>query len=180
MKIKNDKNGNENQNNFSFFFYFVFHVCFCFSFKKPFAFLLTPRGVEVLPSLDWPRSAIAFLLIPRGVEVPQTVNCLLLSQEVPQHFRFRILPVAQWCHRWSTLSSLAQKCHRTQKYDIQPYSNMQNSMMLFTFFFVFNRKHTFWANFGRENQTCQSKVKFGCQSNSNMQNSVMLFTFSSF
>ena len=52
------------------FFHFVFHVRFCFSFKKAFAFLLTLHGLEVLPSLDWLRSAIAFLLIPLGLEVP--------------------------------------------------------------------------------------------------------------
>ena len=82
--------------NFCFCFHFVFpfRFCFCFWFLKDFAFLLTQRGLEV----------------------PQTVNCLSIGLEVSQHFCLQILHVACPCHRWSTVSSLAQKCHSTQKY----------------------------------------------------------------
>ena len=112
--------------NVCFCFHFVFHFrfCFCLCFLKVLAVLSTPRG---------------------GLEVPQIVNCLLVFLEVPWHFRLRILHFAQQCHRWSTPSSLAQKCHSTQKYGTQPNSNMQNSMMLFTLF-VFDRKYHFWAH----------------------------------
>ena len=48
--------------NFRFCFHFDFRFCFCF--LKVFAFLLTPRGLEV----------------------PETVNCLLIGLEVPQRF----------------------------------------------------------------------------------------------
>ena len=55
--------------NFCFCFHFVFpfRFCFCFWFLKDFAFLLTQRGLEV----------------------PQTVNCLLIGLEVPQHFVYK-------------------------------------------------------------------------------------------
>ena len=77
--------------NFRFWFHFVFNFCFCFcfSFLKVFGFLLTLRGLEV----------------------PQTVNCLFLGLKVPQHFHLQILHVVQRCHRSSTLSCLASKCH---------------------------------------------------------------------
>ena len=68
-------------------FRFCFHFCFGFCFLKVFAFLLTPCGLEV----------------------PQTVNCLLIGLEVP--YRFCQIHVAQRCHRRSTLSYLAYKCH---------------------------------------------------------------------
>ena len=139
------KSENENKNEFSFLFSFCFS--FLFLLSKSFCIFVNstwPRdAIDRQLSLDWPRSAIAFLLSPRGLEVPQMVNCLLIGLEV--HFRLRILHVAQRCHRWSTLSRLAQKCISTQKYGAQPNQNMQNSVMLFTFF-VFDRKYLFWAN----------------------------------
>ena len=75
--------------NFYFCFHFVFHLrfCFCFCFLKVFAFLLTPRDLEV----------------------PQTVNCLLIGLEVAT--AFLLTNVAQSCHRRSTVSYLAQKYH---------------------------------------------------------------------
>ena len=54
--------------------------------------------------------------------------------------------------------------------------NMQNLMMLFTFF-LFNRKYPFLCKFGPKNQNYQFKLKFDTFTNSNMQNSMMLFTF---
>ena len=115
-------------------------LSFCFSFlfllSKSFCIFVNSRwprdaiGGQLSP--NWPRSAIAFLLTPRGLEVPQTVNSLLLGLEVPQHFRLRIFHVAQ-------------RCHSTQNFGTQLDSNMQNSMMLFTFF-VFDWKYCFWAN----------------------------------
>ena len=129
---------------FLFFFHFLFGFYFCF--PNVFAFLLTQRDLEVSQTvIDWPRSAIAFLLNPRDLKVPQTVNSLLLGREVTQHFHLRIFHVAQRCHRWSTLSRLVQKYHSTQKYSTQSNSNMQNSMMLLTFF-VFNWKYPFQVN----------------------------------
>ena len=111
--------------NFGFCFHFTFHFRFGFCFCLPKVF--------------------AFLLNPRGLEVPQTVSSLLLGLEVPLHSHLRIFHVAQWCHRWSTLSRLVQKCHGTQKYSTQPNSNVQNSVMLLAFF-VFDWKYPFWAN----------------------------------
>ena len=134
--------------NFGFCFHFGFDFCFCFCFLKGFAFLLTLRGLEV----------------------PQTVKCLLIDLKVPQYF-FQ-LHVAQGCHRrqpsltWPRYTIafcfanfpcglvvrqmvnflfMAQKCNSTWKYSTLPDSNMQNSMMLFTFF-VFDWKWSFQAN----------------------------------
>ena len=58
-------------------------------------------------------------------------------------------------------------------------SNMQNWMVLFTFY-VLNGKYSFWANFDPKKQNCQFKLKFGTPTNSNMQNSVVMFNFSDF
>ena len=80
MKMKMD---------FRFCFQFAFHFrfCFCFCFLKVFAFLLTPRGLEV----------------------PQAVNYLLIGLEVS--WRFCQIHVAQRCYRRSAPSYVAQKCH---------------------------------------------------------------------
>ena len=59
--------------------------------------------------------------------------------------------------------------------DFQINSNMQNSMMLFTFS-VLNWKHPFLVKFNPKNQNCQFKLKFGTQTNLNIQNSMVVFT----
>ena len=111
---------------FRFCFHFDFHFgfCFCFCFLKFLAFLLTPHGLEL----------------------PQTVNCLLLGLEVPQHFRLRIFHVAQWCHRWSTLSLLTglevpqnlEIWHLAQ-FEYAEFNDAVN-------FFCFRPEIPFWAN----------------------------------
>ena len=111
--------------NFRFCFHFVFHFRFCFLFLifKSFCIFVKStwlRGaIDGQLSLTWARSGIAFSFanFARGLAVSQMVNSLLIGVEVPQH----------------------------QKYGTQPNSNMQNSMMLFTFF-VFECKYSFWAN----------------------------------
>ena len=122
---------------FSFLLLLLLSMSFCIFFKSR-QFREAINGQ--LP-LDWPRSAIAFLLRPRGLEVPQTVISLLLGLEVLHHFGLRIFHVTQRCQRWSTPYSSAQKCHSTKKYGIQPNSNVQNSMMLFNFFFFYQQYH---------------------------------------
>ena len=61
--------------------------------------------------------------------------------------------------------------------DFQINSNMQNSMMMFTFS-VLNWRHPFLVKFNPKNQNCQFQLKFGTQTNSNMWNSLVVFTFS--
>ena len=66
-----------------------------------------------------------------------------------------------------------QNCLFKVKFNTQCKSNMQNSIVIFTF-----RPETlFLGIFCPSNRNCQFKLKFGTQTNSNMQNSVV-FTFS--
>ena len=62
------------------------------------------------------------------------------------------------------------------KIDTYTNSNMQNSIVIFTFF-VFDRKYPFFGKFGPKSQNCQFKVKLDTWTNSNMQNSMVVFTF---
>ena len=57
--------------------------------------------------------------------------------------------------------------------------NMQNSMVVFIFFW-FRLEILFLGKFGPESQNCQFKLKFGTKTNLNMHNSVLLFIFSVF
>ena len=137
-KMKNKmKTKMKTKMNFCFCFHFVFHFCFCFCFLKVFAFLITPLSLEGQLSFDLPRSAIAFSFVyyARGLVVQQMVRihccCSLFS------FSTGSTLFAQICSKMLKLLKL--------KFESQSNSNMQNSLMLFTFF-VFDRKCPFWAN----------------------------------
>ena len=54
---------------------------------------------------------------------------------------------------------------------------MQNSMVMFTFFFFDWEYVSFLGKFGPKSQIYQFTLKFGTYTNSNMQNSMMLITF---
>ena len=147
--------------NFRFCFHFVFHFCFCFCFLKVFAFLLTPRGLEV----------------------PQTVKCLLIGLEVAQHFRLRIFHVVQRCHRWLTLLiSLELSQHLEIRHIAYfEYAEFNDAVHFFRFW----SEIPFSEKFGLKNENRQFKVKLDTQTNLNldtqtnlnMQNSLMMFTF---
>ena len=70
-----------------------------------------------------------------------------------------------------------QNCQFKLKFGTQTNSNMQNSMVMFTFS-LFDWKYLFWVNLVQKNQNCQFELKFGTQTNFNMQNSMVVFTFS--
>ena len=113
MKMKNKiktKTKMKMKMNFRFCFHFVFHFrfLFFFCFLKVFAFLLTPRVLEV----------------------SQTVDCLLIGLEVPQ--RFCSTHAAQSCHRRSALSCLAQECHSilTSEFSTWPTSAIDGQLSL--------------------------------------------------
>ena len=53
-----------------------------------------------------------------------------------------------------------QNCYSKLKFDTQINSNMQNSMVVFTFS-IFDRKYLFLGKFGSKNQNCQFKLKRG-------------------
>ena len=76
---------------------------------------------------------------------------------------------------WSKKSNYQLKL----KFGSQTNSNMQNSLMLFTFF-CFWVEIPFLGKFGPKNQNSHFKLKFGTYTNSNMQNSMVIFTFSAF
>ena len=61
----------------------------------------------------------------------------------------------------------------------QSNSNMQNSVMLFTFF-CFSVEIPFLGKLGPKNQNCHFMLKFGTYTNPNMQNSMVMFIFSVF
>ena len=88
-KQNKNKNENENENGFSFLFSFCFSLSFLFLFllSKGFCTFVnstwTRGAIDGQLCLDWLRSGIAFLY----------------------------LHVTQRCHRRSTLSYFAQKCH---------------------------------------------------------------------
>ena len=76
MKNKNkseNENENENENKNEFSFLLSFYFSFLFLLFKSFCIFVNstwPAGaIDGQMSLDWPRSAIAFLLNPRGLEV---------------------------------------------------------------------------------------------------------------
>ena len=54
---------------------------------------------------------------------------------------------------------------------------MQNSMVVFTFFFSFRSKISLLGNFGQKYQISQSKLIFSTYTKSNLQNSIVMFTF---
>ena len=62
-----------------------------------------------------------------------------------------------------------QNCQFKLKFGTKTNSNMQNSMMMFTFF-VFNNKYPSWANLIQKFQNFLFKVKFDTKTNSNIQN----------
>ena len=66
-----------------------------------------------------------------------------------------------------------QHCQFKLKFGNYTNSNMQSSMVLFTFSVL-----DFLGKFSLKNQNYQFKLKFGSQNNSNRQNSMVLFTFS--
>ena len=61
------------------------------------------------------------------------------------------------------------------KFCTKTNSNMQNSMVIFTF--SVSTGNTFLGKFGPKNENCQFKRKFGTKTNLNMQNSLMMFSF---
>ena len=62
------------------------------------------------------------------------------------------------------------------KFVTETNSNMQNSMMLFSFL-VFEWKHSFWANLVQKVQLIILSQNFGACTSSNMLNSIGMFTF---
>ena len=71
---------------------------------------------------------------------------------------------------------------RTEEFDIVSNNHGRKKKCDF---FVFDRKHPFWANLvkkkeKKKNQKCQCKRKFSTQTNSSVQNSVVTFTCSVF
>ena len=86
---------------------------------------------------------------------------------------------------WSKIPFLGKFGPKSQNYQsklkFSTYnnSNMQNSMVIFTFF-PFWLEIPYLGKFGPKNKNYQSKLKFGAYNNLNMQNSVVIFTFSLF
>ena len=76
---------------------------------------------------------------------------------------------------WANLVKKIQNCQFKLKFDTQPNSNMQNSVVVFTF--LFQAGNILFGQIWSKNLTCQFKLKFGTQTNSNMQNSMVVFTF---
>ena len=76
-----------------------------------------------------------------------------------------------------TFSVLDWKHPLLDKFDTYTNSNMQNSMEVFTFS-VIEQKRLFWGKFGPKKQNGQFKVKFSTKSNSNMPDSMVVSTFS--
>ena len=148
-KNKNEhENKNRNKNEFSLSFsgFFLFCFSFCLCFLKVFAFLLTPRGLQV----------------------PQTLNCLLVGLKVPQHFcslyvdqKFPVRSTlsypfsltqprsaksfwfaqidGQLSLDWST-SAIA---HRHMAPSLTPIFRIKSCLSLF---FAFDRKYPCWVN----------------------------------
>ena len=65
---------------------------------------------------------------------------------------------------------------RTEEFDIVSNNHGRKKKCDF---FVFDRKHPFWANLvkKKKNQNCQCKLKFSTKANSNTQNSMVMFSF---
>ena len=87
-------------------------------------------------------------------------------------------------HRWifpfstgNRIKKNPQNCQFKLKFGTKTNSNMQNSVVVFTFF-SFRWEIPFLGKFSPKNQNCQFQLKFGTYTNSNMQNSMVLFTFS--
>ena len=72
-----------------------------------------------------------------------------------------------------------ENCQLKLKFGYYTNSNMQNSIMVFTFY-VLEQKYSFWANLVQKNQNCKFRLKIGAYANSNMPNSMVLLTFSVF
>ena len=125
--------------NFCFCFHFGFHFRFCFFFLKVFEFLLTPRGLE----LPWAVNCLLIGLKCDSVSVnytwPRGAIDGQFSRTWPGSaiaYRFRIFHLAQRCHstqKYGTICSKNKNYHFKLKFAGQPNSNIQNSMMLFTF-----------------------------------------------
>ena len=69
-----------------------------------------------------------------------------------------------------------QNCQIKLKPGTKINSNMQNWMVLFTFYVL----NVFGQILIQKKQNCQFKLKFGNATNLNMQNSVVMFNFSDF
>ena len=69
-----------------------------------------------------------------------------------------------------------QNCQFKVKLDIYTNSNMQNSMVMFTFF-RFQPEVLFLGKFGPKIQNCQFKMKLDTSTNSNIHNSMVMITF---
>ena len=72
----------------------------------------------------------------------------------------------------------SQNCLFKMKFGTRTNSDMQNSLVMFTFS-VFDWKY-FLGQICSKKLNCQFKLKFGTKTNLNMCNSVVLFTFSIF
>ena len=72
-----------------------------------------------------------------------------------------------------SFSVLAQICS-VRKVKIQWWCNIQNSMVMFTFFHIW-LEIPFLGKFDPKNWNCQLKLKFGTYTNSIMQNSMVMF-----
>ena len=117
------------------------------------------------------------------------VNSLLIGLEVPKHIEIWILTYLSYPELnhdvhfldpkyafWAKFCPKCQNCKFKLKFRHLSNLNMQDSMILFTFF-VFDQKYHSLQQFYPENQNCQFKLKFCSQSNSSMHNSMEMFTF---
>ena len=86
-------------------------------------------------------------------------------------FRPEILPLGKFGPK-------IRNCQFKLKFGTSTNSNMQNSVVEFTLYFL--SEIPFLGKFGQKFQNCQFKLKFGTSTDSNMQNSVVLFIFSVF
>ena len=68
-----------------------------------------------------------------------------------------------------------RNCQFKLKFGSSTDSNMQNSMVMFTFS-GFYRKYSFWVNLVQKLKT-QCKLKFGTWTKSNVQNSMVVFRY---
>ena len=65
------------------------------------------------------------------------------------------------------------------KFGTSTNSNVQNSIMMFTFS-VLGWEYLFRAYLVQKKQNCQFKLEFGTQTNSNIKNSMVMLIFSAF
>ena len=128
-----------------------------FRFRPEIPFL--ENLVQKIKIVSWRRNLVLTLI--RICRIQWDVHFFRLLSEIP------------------FLSKFGPKIQNFQfkaKLDTYTNSNMQNSMVMFTFF-CFRPEILFLGKFGPKNQNGQFKVKLDTWTNSNMQNSMGMFTF---